>query len=347
MQRRNFLKRATVFMGGPLGASTALTLGGSCFVANAYAAAARKEKWVSPSSVTPLQCYVVVAKEKGFFEAEGLDITIQATPGTATAVSQLASGGALFAQGAAISTVPAIANQGAGIITVGQVIYRSVFELASPADKPIKAGDDLSGKTIGLMSVGGSTDHLLNAMAAAGKTDPKAIKRVVTGLSAGAYAYLQRGQVDGFFSYYPMRIALEAQGVPLHYTNTDEFAPMPPDSIIVSSSALASEADRKAVVGYLRACSKGMQFLLDPANYDAAASLLAKYNPVEAQDRALARKKFAAIAALAQRPAGVPFMHCDPKSWESGVALMEKIGLIKPDAKPMSAYYTNELVKQI
>ena len=110
---------------------------------------------------------------------------------------------------------------------------------------------------------------------------------------------------------------------------------------------LRVETDRKAVVGYLRACSKGMQFLLDPANYDAAASLLAKYNPVEAQDRALARKKFAAIAALAQRPAGVPFMHCDPKSWESGVALMEKIGLIKPDAKPMSAYYTNELVKQI
>ena len=62
---------------------------------------------------------MVVAKEKGFFEAEGLDITIQATPGTANAITQLASGGALFAQGAAISTVPAIANQGAGIITVG------------------------------------------------------------------------------------------------------------------------------------------------------------------------------------------------------------------------------------
>ena len=347
MQRRNFLQRATVFMGGPWGASTALALGGNCFISQAYAQAARKEKWVSPSSITPLQCYVVVAKEKGFFEAEGLDITIQATPGTATAVTQLASGGALFAQGAAITTVPAIANQGAGIITVGQVIYRSVFELASPANKPLKSGDDLTGKTIGLMSVGGSTDHLLNAMAAAGKTDPKAIKRVVTGLSAGAYAFLQRGQVVGFFSYYPMRIALEAQGAPLHYTNTDDFAPIPPDSIIVSSTALASEADRKAVVAYLRACGKGMQFLLDSANYDAAVSMLAKYNPVEATDRALARKKFEAIAALAQRPAGVPFMHCDPKAWDSGVALMEKIGLIKPNAKPMSAYYTNDLAKQI
>ena len=347
MQRRNVLPRATVFMGGPLGASTALTLGGNCFVGNAYAQAARKEKWVSPSSVTPLQCYVVVAKEKGFFEAEGLDITIQATPGTANAITQLASGGALFAQGAAISTVPAIANQGAGIITVGQVIYRSVFELASPAGKPLKAGDDLTGKTIGLMSVGGSTDHLLNAMAAAGKTDPKSIKRVVTGLSAGAYTYLQRGQVDAFFSYYPMRIALEAQGAALHYTNTDDVAPIPPDSIIVSSSALTSEADRKAVIGYLRACSKGMQFLLDSANYDAAASMLAKYNPVEVADRALARKKFEAVAALARRPASVPFMHCDPKAWESGVKLMEGIGLIKPNAKPLSAYYTNDLVKQI
>jgi NitT/TauT family transport system substrate-binding protein len=346
MNRRNLLRTATVYF-GTAGASAALSLGGSCFIAQAHAATLRKERWVSPSNITPLQCYVVVAKEKGFFEAEGLDITLQATPGTASAITQLASGAAVFAQGAAITSVPAIANQDAGVITVGQVIYRSVFELASPMDKPIKRGEDLVGKTVGLMSVGGSTDHLLNAIALSGNVEPKSIKRVVTGLSAGAYAFLQRGQVDAFFSYYPMRIALEAQGIPLYYANTDDFAPIPPDSIIVAKSALASEDGRKAVVGYLRACAKGMRFLLEPANRDAVVSMMAKYNPIEARDRALARKNFDVVATLARRPEGVPFMHCDDKSWERGVATMEKIGLIKPNAKPMSAYYTNDLVKLI
>jgi NitT/TauT family transport system substrate-binding protein len=348
MERRKFFKAGTVYFGSTVGASVALSLGGQCFIAaNAHAATMRTERWVSPSSVTPLQCYVVVAKEKGYFEAEGLDITIQATPGTAAAITQLASGKALFAQSAAITSVPAIANQNAEIITVGQVIYRSVFELASPANKPIKAGDSLSGKTIGMMSVGGSTDLLLSAMAMASKTDPASIKRVVTGLSAGAYTFLQRGQVDAFFSFYPMRIALEAQGTSLHYFNSDDVGAIPPDSIIVSKDALSSEDGRKAVIGYLRACAKGMKFLLDPANYDAATAMLAKYNPIEAADKALARKKFEFIATLARRPEGVPFMHCDDKAWQQGVALMEKVGLIKPNAKPLSAYYTNDLVKQI
>lgn len=346
MHRRKFLKTGTLFFGGPTGASVALSLGGNCYIASAHAAS-RKEKWVSPSVITPLQCYVVVAKEKGFFEAEGLDISIQATPGTANAITQLASGGAMFAQSAAITSVPAVANRDAGVITVGQVIYRSVFELASPADRPIKAGDSLNGKTIGLMSVGGSTDQLLDAMSIASNSDPKSVKKVVTGMSAGAFAFLQRKQVDAFFSYYPMRIALEAQGVPLHYLNSDDVAPIPPDSIIVSRTALNSESDRAAVVRYLRACAKSMRFLLDSANYDEAVSLLAKYNPVEAQDRALARKKFEYIATLARRPEHVPFMHCDDKAWASGVSLMERIGLIKPNAKPLSEYYTNDLVKQI
>ncbi len=347
MDRRNFLRQGTVFFGSNAGATVALSLGGNCFIASAQAATLRKETWVSPSNITPLQCYVAVAKEKGFFEAEGLDITIHATSGTASAVIQAAAGSAKFSQGAAITTVPAIANRNAEIITVGQVIYRSVFELASPADKPLRAGADLSGKTIGLMSVGGSTDYLLNAMAAARGGNPKDIKRVVTGLSSGAYAFLQRGQVDGFFSYYPMRIAFEAQGIPLHYVNTDEVAPVPPDSIVVSRTVLTNEADRAAVVSYLRACSKGMRFLLDAQNYDAATAILAKYNPVEAQDRALARKKFEAVASLARRPEGVKFMHCDDNAWRKGVELMEKIGLIKPNAKPLSDYYTNELVQKI
>lgn len=347
MKRRDFLRSGTVFIGGAFGATAALSFGGDCFISRAYAQSKRKEAWVSPSSITPLQCYVAVAKEKGFFETEGLDITIQATPGTASAVTQLASGAAMFAQSAAITTVPAIANQNAEIITVAQTIYRSVFELASPADKPLKTAKDWEGKTIGLMSVGGSTDHLLNAMTVASGGKPENVKKVVTGLSAGAYAFLQRGQVDGFFSFYPMRIALEAQGINLFYMNTDDLAPIPPDNIIVSKNALKSETDRKAVIGYIRACAKAMQFLLDPANYDAATTVLAKYNPVEAQDRALAAKKFAAVAGLAKRPAGVPFMHCDDDAWKRGVGVMEAIGLIKPQAKPLDAYYTNELVKQI
>lgn len=347
MKRRNLLRKATVYAGAGIAGGAALSFGGDCLVERAAAQAARREKWMSPSSITPLQCYVVIAKEKGWFEAEGLDITIQPTPGTASAVTQVAAGQAMFSQSAAITTVPAIANQGAGIVTIGQVIYRSVFELASPSGKPMTHPRDWQGKTIGVMSIGGSTDLLLDAMTVAAGLDPKNVKKVVTGLSAGAYAFLDRGQVDGFWAFYPVRIALETQGVKLSYLNSDDFAPIPPDNIIVSRAALSSEADRRAVVGYLRACARAMRHLLDPANHDEVTTMLGKYNPVEAQDRAAARQKFAFVAQLAERPAGVPFMHCDDEAWRKGVDLMKAIGLVKADAPPAAHYYTNDLVRQI
>lgn len=347
MRRRNLLRKATAYAGGGIAGGVALSFGGDCFVERAAAQAPRRERWMSPSSITPLQCYVVIAKEKGWFEAEGLDITIQPTPGTASAVTQVAAGQAMFSQSAAITTVPAIANQGAEVVTIGQVIYRSVFELASPAGKPMAHPRDWQGKTIGIMSVGGSTDLLLDAMTVAAGLDPKNVKKVVTGLAAGAYAFLDRGQVDAFWAFYPVRIALEGQGVRLNYLNSDDFAPIPPDNIIVSRSALAAEADRRAVIGYLRACARAMRHLLDPANHDEVTTMLGKYNPVEAQDRAAARQKFAFVAQLAQRPPGVEFMHCDDASWTKGVELMKSIGLLKADAPPPSRYYTNDLVKQI
>lgn len=347
MQRRQFLKSATVYLGAGMAGGTAFSLGENCAIRSALAQGLRKDNWVSPSSITPLQCYVVVAKEKRFFEEQGLDITIQPTPGTASAVTQVAAGAANFSQSAAITTVPAVANQGAEILTVAQVIYRSVFEIASATGKPMSHPRDWQGKTIGVMSVGGSTDLLLDAMSVAAGLDPKNVKKVVTGISAGSYAFLDRGQVDGFFAFYPVRIALESQGVKLNYLNTDDFAPIPPDAVIVSKSLVSTEAGRAALVSYLKACAKSMRYLLDPANYDEVTTMLGKYNPVEATDRAAARRKFEFVAELAKRPATVPFMHCDDEAWTKGVALMAQIGMIKAGAPPASAYYTNDFAKQI
>jgi len=343
MQRREFLRQATIFAGGAGGLSFFSPFGHGV----AHAADLRSETWVSPTAISPLQCYALIAKEKGFFQEQGLDIRIQPTPGTATAISQVASGGALFSQSGAVTTIPAIANQGAEIVTIGQVIYRSPIELASLTDKPMNKPQDWQGKTIGIMSTGGATDLLLDAMSVAAGLDPKNIKRVVTGVSMGAYAFLERGQVDAFFTFYPVQVALAAQGVKLHYLNPDDLVPIPSDTIITSRRVLNDAAGRSAAIGYLRGCAKGMRFLLDPANVEEAIDCLAKYNPIEAQDRVATRAKFDVVRRLAARPDGVPFLHCDDRAWKEATSLLGKLKVIKEDAPPASFYYTNDLVKQI
>lgn len=301
--------------------------------------------WVSPSVITPLQTYVLIAIENGYFAEAGLDLSANPSPGTANVITQLAAGHAEFGQAAAIVTVPAIVEQGAEILTVGQPIYRSVFEIASTPDNPITHPRDMVGKTIGVMSIGGSTDRLLDAMMIAEGLDPSSVERVVTGLSAGAYTHLQSGQVAGFWSFYPIRVALDTMGIELHYLNSDDYARLPADSVIASRALTETDDGRELVKAYLTGVKRGLDFLLDPANVEASIDILGKYNPTEAEDRTATAEKFAIVRQLAQPPEGVTSLYCDIQAWEAGIDLMAEMGVISQPV-PVSDVATNAFLEE-
>lgn len=301
--------------------------------------------WVSPSVITPLQTYVLIAIEKGYFTEAGLDLSANPSPGTANVITQLAAGQAEFGQSAAIVTVPAIVEQGAEILTIGQPIYRSVFEIASLPDAPITHPRDMVGKTIGVMSIGGSTDRLIDAMMISEGLDPSSVERVVTGLSAGAFTHLNSGQVAGFWSFYPIRVALDAMGVTLHYLNSDDYARLPADSVICSHRLTESDDGRSLIKAYLTGVKRGLEFLLDPANVEESIDILGMYNPTEAEDRVATADKFAIVRDLAQPPEGVTSLYCDIAGWEAGISLMHEMGVISR-AVPVSDVATNAFLEE-
>jgi NitT/TauT family transport system substrate-binding protein len=309
------------------------------------AQSARAVTWVGPSVLTPLQTYVLIAIDKGFFTAAGLNLSATPSPGTANVLTQLSAGQGQFGQSAAIVTVPAIVEQGAGIMTIAQPIYRSVFEIASSPSNPIRHPRDMVGKTIGVMSIGGSTDRLIDAMLIREGLDPRSVERVVTGQAAGAFTFLQRGRVAGFWSFYPIRVALDSMGVNLHYLNSDDFAPLPADSVICSRRLTDSEEGRVLIRAYLTGVKRGLDFLLDPANTDECIRILGRYNPTEAEDRAAAAAKFRLVRQLAQPPAGVTSLYCHLESWESGIALMRQMGMISRTV-PVSEVATNRFLQE-
>ncbi|MGK2853125.1 MAG: ABC transporter substrate-binding protein, partial [Microbacteriaceae bacterium] len=94
-----------------------------------------------------------VALEKGYFEDEGLDVTI--VPGAVDIVPQdvLASGDVDFA----VAWVPkalASIEAGAGITDIAQIFERSATLQVAWADSGITGPEDLSGKTIGSWGFG-------------------------------------------------------------------------------------------------------------------------------------------------------------------------------------------------
>ncbi|QDP39002.1 ABC transporter substrate-binding protein [Radiobacillus deserti] len=88
-----------------------------------------------------------VAKEKGYFEEQGLDVEI-VLPGEAGANQLVASGQADFGIGAQESLTQARV-QGVPLVSIAAIIQHNTSGFASPKDKKIDSPADFEGKTYG------------------------------------------------------------------------------------------------------------------------------------------------------------------------------------------------------
>lgn len=334
MTRRNFIV-----------ASAAVFASAASLQAGIAQTPARSITWMSAARFNFNHLYCLAALENGWFKQEGLEVNLIQGAGTMTAVSQLIAGGALFAQAAAITSCPLIANQDAPLITVGQISYKGFFLLASLPGKPVLTPRDLDGKTIGVMSLAGSTEQLLDAMLAKGGIARERVKRVITGIGPSGVAFLQRGDVDAFFVLPEHRAALSLGGTTLAYLDVDDFAPIPGEALVTSLKAAQDPAQRQVLIGFLRAVRKGLAFYADPANDEAILAIMRKHNPVEASDVARGKETLRLARPYFAPPAGVPHGVPILAEWETSIRAMETIGLIQKPGLPVARYVTDEFAR--
>ncbi|KAA5606566.1 ABC transporter ATP-binding protein [Roseospira marina] len=112
--------------------------------------------------VNPDHATLVVAKEKGFFADEGLDVTLVAPADPNDPPKLVAAGQAALA----VSYQPQLhiqVDKGLPLIRVGTVVATPLNSVVTVADGPVESLADLKGRTVGF-SVGGFEDVLLGAM---------------------------------------------------------------------------------------------------------------------------------------------------------------------------------------
>lgn len=287
---------------------------------------------------------VYVAIQEGYFRDEGLRVNAVGGSGTATSVTQVVAGQAQLGKAAAVVTCPLIADENADLITVALGDQRSQYSVASSPDNPLTHPEQWQGKTIGVISQGGATELLLDAMSVAAGLDPNNVRKVVTGADVSSLEFLNRGEVDGFITYMGSETALRHMGVDLNYLSTDEFAPMPSDAYVVRRSDLDTHAE--SIAGFLRACRRGFHFMDDPANEDRVLSAVGEFNPSEVADKDLARRKLEAQLALC-RPDSGDFLSMDMDAWESAIDLMREANIIKDTSKSASDFATTEILESL
>jgi NitT/TauT family transport system substrate-binding protein len=242
-------RRDVVRVAGSLAVGAAVTAGMPMpFVRTA--AAAEPLTFMTPFGFIPDFLEMMNMVSGGFLAHEGFVPTLLGGHGTATAIQQLVSGATAFVRMTAIDEFVAVAK-GAPLVCVSTLYQGSNFHLISAKDKPVASAADLKGKTVGIVSVGGSTEQLLDIMLRAAGVAKADVTTQVVGNSPGVMQFVRQGRVDCFINSLGVVVALQQAGEPMLNWPTDRYAPMP-SQIYVTTHDL-TEKRPNTVVRFLKA----------------------------------------------------------------------------------------------
>jgi NitT/TauT family transport system substrate-binding protein len=226
----------------------------------------------------------IVAKEKGYFDEEGLDVSIDSGNGSAGAVTRVASGAYQmgFADINALVEFNA-ANPGQAVKSVMMIYDAPPFGLYALKGSGIAKPADLVGHTLGA-PVFDASYKLFPAFAAQTGIDPAAVPRVNMDPPLRE-AMLVRGDVDVISGhYFSSMLDLMSKGVPEDDIVVMLYADYGMDfygNALIASSAFIEEQP-EAVAAFNRAVTRGLKDLVaDPA---AAVALVAEYDPLIDQE---------------------------------------------------------------
>ena len=249
IDRRKFLKLSAA-------ASAAATLGGRA--ASAGTPMTMQAAWINDAEFAGY----FAAIDKGYYSAEGMDLTY--LPGGPDVIpeSTIIAGKADLALTTPDTTIKAISEQGAKFKIIGAQYQKNPIGIVSLASKPIKTPQDLVGKTLAVPPVNVIS---VEAMLKLNNIDKAQVNIV-------PYAYdptpLIKGEIDAsldFTTNVPFTIK-QAGPEAVSFLLYDFGFTIFNDTVVVTEDTL--NAKRKELVSWLRASRKGWdENFVDPAAF--------------------------------------------------------------------------------
>jgi NitT/TauT family transport system substrate-binding protein len=242
-------------IGGAVAAAALSATGG-----RAFAQARRPVKFLFDVLPNPKHALFYPAVKQGFFAAQGLEVTIESSKGSADVIQNVASGGAAFGFADA-SAVVLSRTRDLPVTLVAMVHYKTLMSIITRATSGISRPADLVGKKIASTS-GDAVRTVLPALARLNGLDADKVNFITVNQPAKA-SMLLAGQVDGVCDYVSAlpvyREAAKAVNLEL---NALEYANYGLDiysnGIVVRDDLLRS--DPALVKAFVRAIAEGLDF---------------------------------------------------------------------------------------
>ena len=275
--------------------------------------------------VNPDHAPLIIAKEKGFFKATGLDAKL-ITPADPNDPPKLVAAGKVDL---AVSYQPQLHVQvaeGLPLIRIGTLVSTPLNSLVVLKNGPIKSIKDLKGKKIGF-SVGGFEDALLAAMLSKHGLSLKDI--ILINVNFSLSPSIVAGKVDaviGAFRNFELN-QMDIVGKPGRaFFPEEEGVPPYDELIIVAHKGKVSDPRYRK---FLNALELGVQYLLNHPKESWAAFTGAHKNLNDELNKRAWRDT---MPRFALRPAAF-----DKVRYQRFAKFLKKQGLIK-DIKPVADY---------
>lgn len=152
-------------------------------------------------SFLPLQSFTftpeMYAYSSGIFEEHGLDVQLQPVQGTAAAIQTLLGGATPITRVSTVDVMPGM-ESGQPIVAIGTQAYRSNLRIISTEENPIESAEDMEGATIGMGSIGGTSEKMLNFALDEAGVPRDSVTRQAVPVTAATYELVKQGQLDGY-----------------------------------------------------------------------------------------------------------------------------------------------------
>ena len=183
---------------------------------------------------------IYAAQARGYFDDQGLNLTIREPSSTADNAKLLASGRADLAV-MDISDYGIARERGVDLVPIAAIAQRPLASVIARDPGEIRTPADLAGKTVGVTGVP-SDDAVLDTVLRSGGVDPSDVHRVTIGFDA--VADLAADKVDAATAFWNAEgVQLRQMGISTREFRVDQFgAPRYPELLVVANTG-ATEAD--------------------------------------------------------------------------------------------------------
>jgi NitT/TauT family transport system substrate-binding protein len=276
-----------------------------------------------------------VALQKGYYNAEGLDVQLSEGNGAQNVLKALASGNENFGYGPAVAAARAV-SQGLPVKVVA--LYQTSAPMAVIAfpDTPLKGPKDIEGKRLAI-SVGETFGDMIRPFTRINNIDLGKVQLIQMDASARTSQFLTR-KVDIMSVYLSNELPQieKRAGVKFNVIKVTDFGLNVLGASMYVSNAFA-EQKPDTVKKLLRATAKGYRDAM--ADPKAAAKIMASYMAVPEQPDVL-EQQVEATMVTTNAPAGKPIGWQSEADWRANLDLLKETGDID-DIKPLSSYFTN------